>query len=73
MFLYDQRTTPYEGSKKIEIVEKIRKENLSFREASRLYGIPEEIFGIGIASIWKKGAKRFWWNAVAGRVLPAER
>ena len=32
-----------------------------------------EIFGIGIASIWKKGAKRFWWNAVAGRVLPAER
>ena len=31
----------YEGSKKIEIVEKIRKENLSFREASRLYGIPE--------------------------------
>ena len=31
----------YEGTKKIEIVERIRKENLSFREASRLYGIPE--------------------------------
>ena len=61
------------GSKKIEIVEKIRKENLSFREASDCMEFQKEIFGIGIASIWKKGAKRFWWNAVAGRVLPAER
>ena len=31
----------------------------------------KEIFGIGIASIWKKGAKRFWWNAVAAVVAVA--
>lgn len=30
----------YNGAKKVEIIEKIRNESLSFGEASRMYGIP---------------------------------
>lgn len=50
----------YNGTQKVEIIERIRSEQLSFHEASREYDFPDEHFKTGNESIWKKEKKLFW-------------
>ena len=44
----------YKGTQKVEIIERIRSEQLSFHEASKEYDIPRQHFKTGNESIWKK-------------------
>ena len=49
----------YNGTQKVEIIKQIHRENLSFKGASREYGISDRHSGTGSAFIGRKEKKHF--------------
>ena len=63
----------YKGTQKVEIIERMRREQMSFTKHRDHMKSPDAPFKTGNESIWKREKRLFWKNGVAEPVQPVER